>query len=272
MKRVRSLSGRSPVKAIALGLAVFSCTATVHACTIFTLTDGNRTLFCNNEDSTRTDTMIWFRPQRRGFLCLSRRYACAYVGYADRWAQGGMNSQGLAFDWVAGYKGKWKRDPKTRFVIGNPAQRMLESCATVEEAVTFFRTHWDRSFSYAKILIADRSGTSVIIGAREGKLDVQSAKHSQRLGYGGAVVEKSLSEDAAPTLANAARILQAARQQGKYPTHYSNVFDLESGDIFIFRFPDQPEAAKLNLAAELKKGRHAYDIPKLGEQLKRESK
>lgn len=253
-------------------MAVCSCSASIRACTIFTLTDAHRTLFCNNEDSTRTDTRIWFRPQRRGFLCLSRRYACAYVGYADRWGQGGMNSQGLAFDWVAGYKGKWKRDPKTRFVIGNPAERMLESCATVEEAVTFFRTHWDPSFSYAKILIADRSGTSVIIGAREGKLDVQSAKHSQSLGYGGAAVEKSLTEDSTPTLANAAKILNSARQLGTYATKYSNVFDLNSCDILIFRFPDQSEPVNLNLATELKKGRHAYDIPQLGEQLKKESK
>jgi hypothetical protein len=41
--------------------------------------------------------------------------------------------EGLAFDWVAGYKEKWEPDPKLKRVKGNPAERMLESCATVEE-------------------------------------------------------------------------------------------------------------------------------------------
>jgi len=79
-------------------------------------------------------------------------------------------------------------------------------------------------------------------------------------------------EDSTPTVGNAAKILQAARQQGLYATKYSNVFDLKSGEIFLFRFPDHPDAAKLNLAAELKKGDHACDLSTIREQLRVESK
>jgi hypothetical protein len=61
--------------------------------------------------------------------------------------------------------------------------------------------------------------------------------------------------------------LKAARQEGKYATKYSNVFDLNSGEIFLFRFPDHNDAVKLDLAEELKKGGHFYDIPSLREQL-----
>lgn len=238
----------------------------VYACTIFTLTDTNQTLFCNNEDWKDPNTRIWFVPSSRG------RYGCAYVGFDNGWAQGGLNSEGLAYDWVAGYKARWQRDPKMMFTEGNPAERMLESCATVEEAIAFFQTHWEPSFEYARILIADRTGASVIIGSKDGELDIQRAKDSRGFGYAGPVVEKLLTEDSTPTVGNAAKILQAARQQGLYATKYSNVFDLKSGDIFFFRFPNQPDAVKLNLAAELKKGDHAYDLSKIDEQLKGESK
>ena len=76
-----------------------------------------------------------------------------------------------------------------------------------------------------------------------------------------------LAQNPNPSLTNAARILRAAVQEGQYATKYSNVFDLKTGDIYFYLFPDQPEGVKLSLAEELKKGRHYYDIPKLKEQI-----
>jgi Penicillin V acylase and related amidases len=147
-----------------MGSLVVVCLSnlSVYACTIFTLTDTNQALFCNNEDWKDPNTRIWFVPSRRG------RYGCAYVGFDNGWAQGGLNSDGLAYEWVAGHKARWQRDPKMMSIEGNPAQRMLESSATVEGAIAFFQTHWEPSFEYARILIADRTGASVIIGAKDG--------------------------------------------------------------------------------------------------------
>ena len=240
------------------GLALFLlASASVQGCTIFILTDTNQTLFCNNEDSDVPQTRIWFVPSHRHLWLGGKRYGCAFVGYADRWGQGGANTEGLAYDWVAGYKASWKRDPKLKRVWGNPAERMLATCASVEEAVAFFQCHWEPGFSYAKILVADRSGASVIIGATNGQLDIQKMKQSRGFGYGGKVIDKMLAANPAPTLTNAANMLGAASNRW---TKYSNVFDLKSGDIFLFRFPEQPEAANLNFIEEMKKGRHVYDI------------
>jgi Acyl-coenzyme A:6-aminopenicillanic acid acyl-transferase len=258
-----------------IGLLIASCGcvfAPVQACTIFVLTDTNRVLFSNNEDSPDPQTRISFVPADDGPSSDSRRYGCVYVGYENGWAQGGMNSEGLAFDWVAGYKERWERDTKMNSTTGNPAERMLESCATVEEAVHFFQTHWEPSFSYARILIADRTGASVTIRARNGRLDAHIMKQSCGFGYSDAILDKMLAENSTPTLTNAANILRAAKQEGRNATKYSNVFDLKSGDIFLFRFPERPQAVKLNLAEELKKGRHFYDIPKIRDELVRESK
>jgi hypothetical protein len=261
MKPRRGNENRMLLKRLALALSVASLSyAVISACTIFVVTDGQHVFFCNHEDSTNPNIRIWFIPG-------DTRYGRACVGYNDGWAQGGMNTQGLAFDWVAGYKAQWERDPKLRSITGNPAQRMLEGCATVQEAIAFFRTHWEPSFAYAKILIADRTGESVVIGAKDGQLSIDTKKESRALGYRAELAESSLARNPAATLANAASILGATIQEGKYATKYSNVFDLNTGDICLYRFPDQAEPVRLNLATELKKGRHFYDITKLKDQL-----
>jgi len=231
----------------------------VSACTIFVLTDTNRTLFCNNEDWSNPKTRIWFVPAKPG------RYGTVYVGFDNGWAQGGLNTEGLTFDWVAGFKEVWNPDPSVPRTWRN--ERVLETCATVEEAIAFYRDHAEASFTYAKIMLADRTGASVIIGAKDGKLQVETSKQCRGFGYGARTLDTMLAGSPEPTVANAARILRACLQQGQYATKYCNIFDLKSGDIFLLPAPAQNDEVKLNLAAELRKGAHYYDIPQIHEQL-----
>jgi hypothetical protein len=243
-----------------LPLLIFA-TTDVQACTIFVLTDAHRALFCNNEDWLNPQTRIWFVPAGAGYQ------GCGYLGFDDGWAQGGLNTQGLAFDWVAGFMERWERDPAMKGVRGNPSQRMLETCTTVEEATAFYRTHWEPGFSRARILVADRTGASVIIGAKDGRLQVEKDRQSLGFGYGRRTLDEMLAKSSAPTVANGVAILRACLQAGKYATKYSNVFDLNSGDIFLFMSPDQDAGVKLNLAVELAKGAHYYDLPQVRRQL-----
>ena len=233
----------------------------VDACTIFVLTDGARTLFFNNEDYSNPTTWLWFIPAGEGHL------GCAYVGYDDGWAQGGFNTAGLAFDWVAGFADAWKPGANLKPVRGNPAQRMLESCATAEEAVAFFQHHREPSFSSARILIADRTGASVIIGARDNKLTVDRSSRSRGFGYGGQTLAKMLKDSPAPLTARGLSILRACKQIGENATKYSNVYDLRSGEIKIVPPNKAGETVNFGLATELAKGAHYYDIPELDERV-----
>jgi len=267
MQQVSALS----LKAVLLVLALCSVrTAPARACSIFVLTDGRRVLFCNNEDWSNPKTRIWFVPGAAG------RYGCVYVGFDDDWAQGGMNTAGLAFDWVAGFKEQWESDPKRATAKGNSAQRLLETCSTVEEAIAFYDQYHEPAFSYGKMLVADRSGASAVVGAKAGRLDAQKLKRSRGLGLGfgmrGDFAAKMVAQEPEPTPANAAAILKAARQEGKYATKYANVFDLTSGAISLFPFPGRDDAVELRLAEELKKGGHFYDIPEIRAQLTQELK
>jgi hypothetical protein len=259
----------APVLTAALAfLLLLAAPHTAQGCTIFVLTDAEHTLFCNNEDWSDTRTRIWFVPAGQDWWPgRSRTYGCVYVGFANGTPQGGMNTAGLAYDWVAGYKETWQRHahPEMKNLFFKmPPTRMLETCATVEEAIAFYRKHWDVSFAYARIMVADRSGASVIISARDNQLVVEKKTKSCGFGYAGKVVGRFLATKPTPTPANAALILTAAQQQGRNATRYANVFDLRSGDIHLYPRPGPPEAVVLSLQEELKKGRHRYDMQALG--------
>lgn len=233
----------------------------VHACTIFVLTDTNRALFCNNEDWSDPNTRIWFLPAGKGY------YGAVYVGFENGWAQGGMNTKGLAYDWVAGYNEKWKPDPNLPSVRGNSSQRMLETCATVSDAIAFYRHHREPGFWRAKILVADKTGASVIIGAKDGKLQVEEENQCRGFGFGWQTLNAALKKHPKPTVANGFKILRDCRQPGQYATKYSNIFDLKSGDIYLYPSPDSDDEVRFNLAAELKKGGHYYDMPRIHKEM-----
>jgi hypothetical protein len=245
-----------------LSFLIFPLTAvSVQACTIFVLTDENHALFCNNEDFSNPNTRIWFMPGSAGHL------GCAIVGYDDGFPQGGVNTAGLALDWVAGFSEKWELDAPIPDAAGYSSLRVLKTCATVQAAIDFFRSHPEPGFGYARILVADRSGASVIISASRGKLRVESATQCRGFGYGGRTLDRLLARHPAPTEANATEILHACLQRGRYATKYSTVYDMKSGEILVFSLGAPDNEVRLNLTAELAKGGHYYDMPKLRAQL-----
>src|SRR5437868_12202922 len=117
-------------RVLKLGLGVLAGVGLFYnacACTIFVLADGERALFFNNEDYSNPQTRIWFIPGGKDF------FGCAFVGFDDGWGQGGVNSEGLAYDWVAGFEDKYEPSSKLKVARGHSSERMLESCQTVDE-------------------------------------------------------------------------------------------------------------------------------------------
>ena len=136
---------------------------------------------------------------------------------------------------VAGGSFEYALDTKLNGVRGNSSQRMLETCRTVEEAIAFYQTHREASFSSARVMVADRSGASAIIGARNGAVYADRSQSCRGFGYAGDVVKRELAKNGPATVEEGIRILRAARQEGEFATKYSNIFDLKSGDIHLFR-------------------------------------
>src|SRR3954469_12435287 len=86
------------------------------ACTIFVLTDTNRALFFNNEDWSNPNSRIWFIPAHLG----DYGYVC--VGFDSGRSEGGLNTEGLACDVVAGFDEKWRADARLRSSRGHSPQ------------------------------------------------------------------------------------------------------------------------------------------------------
>lgn len=237
------------------------------ACTIFVLAEGHQVLFCNNEDWKDPHTRIWFVPGGKS------RHGCAYVGFRNQWAQGGLNNKGLAFDWTAGITLEGADatplplQPKMKRVRGNPAERMLESCGSIEEAIAFYGSHKEPGFAHATMLVADRSGSFAVFGAKGGRLHVLKGKGCAIWGWQGAKAAKLVSLNSSPVVTNAAKILDGARSEGDYGTKYSNIFDLRTCEISLFEFSKASTATTLDLAEELGKGRHFYNMPQIQRQL-----
>jgi hypothetical protein len=253
--------------ALAACLAAAQLLTAFHAdaCTVFTITDGRQILFCDNEDFSNPHTRVWFVPGT------ATRNGCVFLGFDDGWGQNGLNDKGLAYGWVAGFKERWERQPGMKTVHGKPCHQMLQSCATIQDAIAFFEQHWEESFSYGRLLIADRSGKSAIISATDGKLHAPIVTRSQgmghRFGMRGNEAAGMLAEINKPTLPDAVRLLNFTRQEGVNATKYSVVFDLKTCDVHLYRFPDQRDPVRFKLSQELHKTPHYYDIPKLPKQL-----
>jgi len=235
--------------------------AATQACTIFVLADTNRVLFCNNLDWKAVQTRIWFVPSEK-------HYGCAYVGLVYLGlsvSEGGFNSQGLAFAWIRDRPEKLLRRSEQKIVRGVPHERMLESCATLEQAIAFYTDHWEPAFRIGEMLVADRTGAWAILNARNGRLKVFRATCAGGDGWGAPVLARMLPQNSEPTLTNAVQILYATRAGGKYATRYSDVFDSRAGNILLF-LPGRSEPARFNLAEELKRGPHFYNMSKIDEQ------
>ena len=234
----------------------------IFACTISVLTDSSNALFLNNEDYNNPKTRIWFVSGGKDY------YAAAYVGFDNGWGQGGLNEKGLAYDWVAGAKKEYNPAKGLKKIKGNTSERMLESCATVDEAIEFFKKYEEMSFTYAQIMIADKSGDSVLIGSKNGKIFFDKKTNSRGYGFCGMKLKMIMFLNSEPTISNGEKILEECMQGGTYATKYSNVFDLKNGDIYLYRFKVWDKGIRLNLLDELKKGDHYYDIPEIQKQIK----
>ncbi|HMZ88503.1 MAG TPA: hypothetical protein PK511_06580 [Chitinophagales bacterium] len=132
----------------------------MQACSMSKITFNGVTYVGNNEDSWHTDPRIWFEPGAG-----SKRGAC-YVGYADKWPQGGMNIDGLVYDAFTMYDGNVQ--PNGKPIAENLPiflRDIMQSCGTVDEvykyAINFDRHNFDR----AMMLFVDTTGKYLVMEA-----------------------------------------------------------------------------------------------------------
>jgi len=241
----------------------------VFRCTIFYASDGITILAGNNEDWSDPKTAFRLIPSSDG------KHGWIKFGYAGGYPQGGMNDQGLFWDATgcAYLEMPFSETSKEKY-SGSLMIKVMEECASVQEARTIFENYYCEDQYRAQYLIGDKSGTSIIVEgdsiiAKNGNYQVATNFYQSHPELGGypcwrydtAVSMLHNSSDLSTYLIGS--ILSATHQEGKYPTQYSNIYDLKQGIIYLFHFHNFEEFIKINLADELGKGNRVYDMPNL---------
>ena len=227
------------------------------ACTVFVLADEDSAFYFGNENTSLTGAQIWFLPGGENAR------AGAYIGF-DGAAETGVNTAGLAFDWVNKYNDVWDRMPDAKTVRGNYGQRMLEQCATLDAAIDFCRKYPHPVFANARLMIADKTGASAIVGVRNGGLSVDRFADGHGLGTGidGALLEDMPDVIPVANIDKGFELLDRCFEGGRTPTRYSNFFNLKTGELKI-KHVNQTQAVDLYLEEELALGPHYYVVKDL---------
>jgi len=242
-------------------------------CSAVYATDGRQILVGNNEDSGQPLAKVWFVSPGED------TFGLVFFGYGDFRAQGGMNDQGLFFDFLSVAKElpvlleSKQPYPGANFIVYDAMAR----CATVDCVVEMFEKYYDRETWALQHLFGDATGESAVIEPQ--------AILSQRGGYQVATnfYQSTVAPDrrvlACPRYKTATEMLEGSpalsveyvrdvmaavhQDERRSPTVYTNVYDLVSRVIYVYYFADYEHVVTIDLEEELAKGAHAYDLAAL---------
>ncbi|OFX86015.1 MAG: hypothetical protein A2W99_16585 [Bacteroidetes bacterium GWF2_33_16] len=238
------------------------------ACTAFYYAKGEKVIIGNNEDWNNPFSMIWFVPANE------KEYGRVYFGFKEGGFQGAINDQGLWFDGFA-LKYKPSESSSNKDVYnGNIIEKVLKEYSTVDEVINEFKKYNLQFLSSSMFIFGDRFGNSAIIeqdsiikrtghyqistNFRQSELKEDSIT-DKRYNYAREIIRKNDQV----TVDIARNILSTTHQEGKYPTQYSYICDLNEGKIYLYHFHNFENVVVFNLKEELKKGKHSYEIQSL---------
>ncbi len=247
------------------------------ACTFFMSTLNGKTWFGNNEDFMDADTNIWFFPPEAG------KYGRLYFGYNNGFPQGGMNDHGLCFDGASTPPSNLKFSGNKKLYDRPLMDKIMEECATVEEVLKVVDEYAFQDLAtQGQLMVVDRKGDAVIIGGpgkngedvdiirKQGSFMVCTNFFPNNRNKGGypcdrfEMATEKLNDNSDPNVENFRSILNLVHVENPSGsgvfTVYSNIFDLNNNEIYVYFFHNFAEVVKLKFEDEFKKGAHAYKI------------
>ncbi|MGD2034778.1 MAG: carcinine hydrolase/isopenicillin-N N-acyltransferase family protein [Bacteroidales bacterium] len=214
-----------------------------YSCTIFSITKDGKTLVGNNEDYIKPNTKVWITPTS------NTDYGCIFFTFDAFWPLGGMNSEGLFFDWALTTVQNYKKSNDKKDVRGSVCKLMLQNCANVKEAIDFIENYNIHELKNAHMLIADKLGNSAVIEWNGNDISVikneqdyqvltnfniYDAKESRLKSGRYCKASEQLEKCDTLTVDFVKEVLKCVHQNGKYPTLYSNVYDLQNQLVYVY--------------------------------------
>jgi len=250
-------------------LLVFLTGAKIHSCTIFYTASGDRVFAGNNEDWSDPNTKMWFYP------AVGNKHGWVKFGFGNGFPQGGMNDQGLFWDGSSNPYLAMPYSEANKVKLDSPImQKVITECANVDEALEIFQQYYYDDQYKAQYLIGDASGKSLIVEG-DNILVIDSSyqvltnfyhSHPEMGGYPCWRHETTCQMLSGSNELSAyliGSILDATHQEGKYPTQYSNIYNLKNNIFYLFHYHNYEEFIEIDLAEQLKKGIKSFDIPGL---------
>lgn len=259
---------------ICINILLISLSVSAFPCTIFYVKNDTLILAGNNEDWKDPFSKMWFYPSE------NNKYGWIKFGWGSGFPQGGMNDQGVFWDATSGpYLGMPYSEENKEIYPGPLMQKIIEECACIEDAMVILSMYYCEDQYKAQYLIGDSRFNSIIvegdniISMQDDYLILTNFYHSNpELGgypcwrYETALEMITSSEDYTAYLVGS--ILSATHQEGKYPTQYSQIYDLINCRIYLFYYHNYEEFIIIDLEEELKKGFRSYDIADLFSRIK----
>ena len=244
-------------------------------CFILFITDGKNILVANHEDWYARDAEVTFIP------AAGNKFGMVYFDFtSEKTAQGGMNTSGLFFDGTRTPNAPYPANENKKDCHCYIWTKILEECSTVEQAIDYVKQYKIPEIEDIHILFADKLGHSAVVGIYDGQLQIHQRPGNYQLltnfnlsnpAYGDepvckrfATADSMLHIDSAATVENLQAILANTHQEAL--TIYSNIYNLAKGEVYVYSLYTRnnfTNKVKLNLAEELKKGKHAVLIEKL---------
>ena len=239
------------------------------ACTIFNKSAGGHVLFGNVENENPTfESRFYFVPPDEAL----GKHGSFFIEGENGYIGGGMNDQGLCFD-VAAYPEHPASNGKPH---GDLMKYLLEDCATVQDALSFFNQYYWPGHCCNHIMIMDKSGSSAVIELIYGVLYVYYKNGDSQVITNYSITDPDIRfgdypcprfeeataqlDTAAVTVDNFQKICESVHN-AYYNALFSTVYDPVNLDIYFFN-PNIPgsERTKFNLVEEMNRGSHFYRV------------
>jgi hypothetical protein len=248
------------------------------ACTIFNAAGNGMILVGNNEDHEDPNGEVRFEPASEG------KYGKITFAFGP-FTQGGMNEQGLFFDFYA--SGDYRMSPLlpgqvlpsgevpdkeptldemiavyTQYDVAS--KKMLETCATVEEAIGFYQMNYEGTLGYGYLMVADKTGASATVTWDWDQNQIRVTRKSasfQVIGVGSKYIYPRINTGNDEVSVDYFRDL--LKNTSRDDTAYSNIYNLKQGLIYVYNQHNFDKVVQFDLMQELAKGEHSFFLKDL---------